>query len=137
MIEVLVSRLDGAKRTGYGRYIARCPAHADKSPSLSIQEQDGNVLFHCFAGCEPENVLSAVGLTFSDLYPERITYSRPKQSGFNPYDVLKCLVREGGIIALASAQILNGEPLSRADTDRVILAHERLYDAARLVGVRL
>jgi hypothetical protein len=136
MIEVLVSRLDGAKRTGHGRYIARCPAHVDKNPSLSIQEQEGNVLFHCFAGCEPENVLSAVGLTFSDLYPERITYDRPKQSGFNPYDVLKCLVREGGIIALASAQIINGQTLSKADVDRVKLAHERLFDAAQLMGVR-
>jgi hypothetical protein len=137
MIEKLTVCLDGLQKTGTNRYIAKCPAHADKTPSLAVSEKNGIVVFHCFAGCSPENVLSAVGLTFGDLYPERPTYSRPKQARFSPYDVLKCLVRESGIVALASAQIINGKPLLQVDVDRVKLAHERLHDAARLIGVRL
>ena len=82
-IETLVSRLDGIKETGPGRYLSRCPAHDDRSPSLAIKDgDDGRVLLHCFAGCETEDVLSAIGLTFSDVMPVRIgsdqSYKRRK-----------------------------------------------------------
>jgi hypothetical protein len=45
-----------------------CPAHDDKNPSLSVTKVAGTVLIHCFAGCRPEDVLSALGLTLQDLY---------------------------------------------------------------------
>lgn len=138
MIEKLITRLDGVKRTGQNRYTAKCPAHPDKSPSLTVAEKEGRVIFHCFAGCEPADVLAAVGLTFSDLYPERPTHSKGQRAApFNPYDVLKCLVRESSIVTLAAAQVSSGHPLTTADADRVALAHERLRDAAKLMGVRL
>lgn len=139
MIENLITRLDGVKRTGPGRYIARCPAHADKSPSLTVTEKDGKVLFHCFAGCEPANVLAAIGLTFNDLYPEKQTYIKRsgKAAAFNPYDVLKCLSREAGIVTLAARQVSTGHVLVLDDAERVELAYNRLRDAAELMGVRL
>ncbi|WP_020561590.1 CHC2 zinc finger domain-containing protein [Methylosarcina fibrata] len=139
MIEKLITRLDGVKRTGHGRYIARCPAHADKSPSLTITEKGGKILFHCFAGCEPADVLAAIGLTFSDLYPEKSTYNKgsSRTAAFNPYDVLKCLAREAGIVTLAARQIVHKAPLSETDAERVDLAYNRLRDAAELMGVRL
>jgi putative DNA primase/helicase len=41
------------------QWIARCPAHDDHTPSLSIGEGDGGkVLVHCFAGCEREQVIT-------------------------------------------------------------------------------
>jgi hypothetical protein len=137
MIEKLTSRLDGVKCTGRDRYTAKCPAHPDKSPSLTVAEKESHVIFHCFAGCEPADVLAAVGLTFSDLYPERPAYNKgSRTAAFNPYDVLKCLARESGIVTLAAAQVSTGHPLTTADADRVALAHERLRDAALLIGVR-
>lgn len=57
-----------ARRAGPGKWSARCPAHADRSPSLSIRETDGRVLLHCFAGCEHTAILAALGLTGRDLY---------------------------------------------------------------------
>jgi hypothetical protein len=138
MIEKLITRLDGVKRTGQNRYTAKCPSHNDKSPSLTVAEKEGRVIFHCFAGCEPADVLAAVGLTFRDLYPERPSYHKSNRSAaFNPYDTLKCLTREAGIVTLAAAQVSTGHPLTTADADRVRLAHERLRDAALLMGVRL
>jgi hypothetical protein len=137
MIDKLITRLNGVKCTGRGRYIAKCPAHADKSPSLTVTEKDGRVLFHCFSGCAPADVLAAVGMTFSDLYPERLVYSKSQRSAaFNAYDVLRCLARESGIVALAAVQVSTGHPLSAPDAERVMLAHERLHDAATLMGVR-
>ena len=51
---------------------ANCPAHEDRAPSLSLREaQDGRLLLHCHAGCEPRAVLAALGLTFTDLFPAR------------------------------------------------------------------
>ena len=72
-IETLISRLDGVKETGHGKYVARCPAHEDKSPSLAVREVDDRVLIHCFAGCDVYAIVSAVGLEMSDLFPRNIS----------------------------------------------------------------
>ena len=40
-------------------WMACCPAHDDRTPSLSIHEVDGKTLFHCFAGCSQDEVLAA------------------------------------------------------------------------------
>lgn len=63
-----LSRLDGVKARGAGRLVARCPAHPDKSPSLSIREVDDRILLHCFAGCEAASICEALGLSLKDLF---------------------------------------------------------------------
>jgi putative DNA primase/helicase len=53
-----------------GGYRARCPAHHDVQPSLSInQARDGGLVLHCHAGCETKDVLAAMGKSFADLNP--------------------------------------------------------------------
>ncbi|HLW82620.1 MAG TPA: hypothetical protein VKS20_11345 [Candidatus Acidoferrales bacterium] len=55
--------------------MTRCPAHADRSPSLSIREgSDGRVLLHCFAGCSLEAVCEATGIHVFNLFakPARV-----------------------------------------------------------------
>src|SRR4051812_42102059 len=69
--QVVVDRLDGVRRTGNGRWLARCCAHEDRAPSLSIRElADGRVLLHCFAGCSVGDVLARIELEISDLFPD-------------------------------------------------------------------
>jgi hypothetical protein len=47
------------RRTGQGRWVACCPAHADRTPSLSIGEGTKvPILLHCHAGCDPRDVLA-------------------------------------------------------------------------------
>jgi len=49
---------------------ARCPAHDDREPSLAVSEgADGRALLHCHAGCATRDVIAALGLTWSDLFP--------------------------------------------------------------------
>ena len=61
---------DGGRKVG-GQYVLRCPAHDDKKPSLAVRERaDGVLLIRCHAGCATEEILAALGLEFSDLYPE-------------------------------------------------------------------
>jgi RecA-family ATPase len=51
-------------------WTARCPAHNDQSPSLSISTgNEEQVLLHCHAGCTVEAVVEALGLTMTDLFP--------------------------------------------------------------------
>ena len=58
----------GGRRSGAG-WVARCPAHDDKNPSLSLRDVDGKVLVHCHAGCEQRSVVAA--LKGRGLWPER------------------------------------------------------------------
>jgi len=52
---------------------ARCPAHDDKNPSLSLdQGDDGSALLHCHALCDTKDVLARLDLRMSDLFPGRI-----------------------------------------------------------------
>lgn len=75
-IETVLRRLEDrdcpARQTGPGRWMARCPSHEDRSPSLSLRNTAGRdgelVLVHCFAGCETPDVLSALDLDLADLY---------------------------------------------------------------------
>jgi putative DNA primase/helicase len=55
-----VARALGGKRQGDG-WTARCPAHDDRAPSLSIGAADnGKLLVHCHAGCEQSEVVAAL-----------------------------------------------------------------------------
>ena len=54
-----IVRALGARRVG-SSWIAKCPAHDDHTPSLSIQDRDGKVLVHCHAGCGQAEVIEAL-----------------------------------------------------------------------------
>src|SRR5208337_4488641 len=58
LAEVL-PRLEGVRRE-HGCYIAKCPCHDDRRASLSIREEYGKLLLHCFAGCSFEAIIAAL-----------------------------------------------------------------------------
>jgi hypothetical protein len=67
-----LSRLERVRRSGSG-WVARCPAHEDRSPSLSVREGgEGRVLVYCHAGCPTEDVVAAIGLTMRDLFADHL-----------------------------------------------------------------
>lgn len=132
----LLDRLDKVRQTGPGRWVARCPAHLDRSPSLSIREtDDGRILLHDFAGCDAEAVLSAIGLTFSDLYPPRSDdhRRRPERKPFPVSDILKALEHEALVIAIAAEDLRRGEKLSDEDHERLLLAANRIREGVSYV----
>ena len=69
-----------ARRNGKG-WSARCPAHEDQRPSLSVSEcDDGRTLVWCHAGCTVNAIRDAVGLAASDLFSDDPnTVSTPTQ----------------------------------------------------------
>lgn len=56
------------RRNSPDRYTARCPAHDDRSPSLSIRQSGDKILVHCHAGCTQDEVIGA--LRGRGLWPE-------------------------------------------------------------------
>jgi hypothetical protein len=61
-----------ARRYGKGKWMAKCPAHREKTASLSITQMAYGIRLHCFAGCSQKSVLDALGLTWRDLKPESL-----------------------------------------------------------------
>lgn len=72
--EDLVGRLGGRWHGSYG--VARCPAHDDGSPSLSIRDGERAVLLKCHAGCDQRDILLA--LRGKRLSPREVGFERGK-----------------------------------------------------------
>ena len=71
--KTLTNALGGQWHGSYGA--ARCPAHDDRSPSLSIRDGDHDILFTCHAGCDRRDIISALAgmdiwATRERLHPE-------------------------------------------------------------------
>ena len=80
-VDALLAQLNKVRKSGDG-YVARCPAHEDRSPSLSITMKDGKTLLYCHAGCDVESIVDALGLTLSDLMPPKPSRPRSPDSKF-------------------------------------------------------
>jgi hypothetical protein len=80
---------------------ALCPSHEDSEPSLSIGVgADGRALICCHAGCDTRNVVAALGLTWTDLFPAGHRHARPLRGvakARRPIDLVLAAVRELGI----------------------------------------
>jgi hypothetical protein len=81
----ILDRLPDA-RHGHNGWQARCPAHDDRNPSLSIKEaEDGKVLVHCHAGCATPDVVRALGVEMRDLMPaNELPSVAPERPGPRP-----------------------------------------------------
>ena len=84
-VERVLARLKGVRKSLHG-WVACCPAHSDREPSLSIGLGDeGQVLLTCFAGCSLEQIVEAMGITLADLFPKAasVSVSQPEQTQHN------------------------------------------------------
>lgn len=135
MIDEILSRLEKIKRTGRGNWLACCPAHDDRSPSLTIHESEtGKIVVRCHAECSFEEIVNAVGLGWEPWFP-------PKQDGdfssairrpFPAGDVLEALAAEAMIVTTAACNLGNGFELTHGDHARLLVAMERIEEGRRL-----
>jgi len=83
-IKEILSRLKKVQG-GHGQWKACCPAHDDKTPSLSVKEgNDGRVLMHCHANCTLEQITAALGITSDDLLPDELKERRKTKTSYPP-----------------------------------------------------
>lgn len=128
-IEAFLQLLDGVKSTRRG-WQARCPAHSDKSPSLSIREAEGGlILVHCFAGCANQEICSALHIKPSDLFPHsesnpyrlRIATQQRQQRERAGRQIRAASGLRSDILREAEQTITHGSPI-----DLISLSAERL-----------
>lgn len=141
-INFILARLDKVRENGPRSWLACCPAHNDRSPSLAIREiSNGTILMKCFAGCSAGDVIANIGLELKDLFPQndRDNYQTSKRPGerWAPGDLLSAVAQEALLTLLAVEATRRGDILSRADLDRLATAAERLRSAAKEVGTNV
>ncbi|MHC8288731.1 DUF927 domain-containing protein [Pseudomonas sp. XS1P51] len=121
---LVLPRLDGVKKSGADSYMAKCPAHQDKSPSLSVASgTDGRVLIHCFGGCHTSDVLAAVGLELKDLFAGNLSDTARLDYRRRSLESARSQARL--IQSIAAAQLDRGEALSAIDMEQLQTAVTR------------
>lgn len=142
LIENLISRLDRVKGRN-GSWTARCPAHEDKGPSLAVREnEDGRILLHCFAGCETANVLGAIGMDMTDLFPpdsKRREYPVEGKPSMKPAffasDLMRIIHFEALVVQIVAFDIANSKPVNEETRERMLTAYQRIDEAVRYANV--
>ena len=143
--QVLLERLQNVRKNGDG-WRCDCPnGHSKAKGSLAVTESsDGVTLAHCFACGDVQGILSAVGLTVSDLFPKRIRDPSPEgrqrtreafqRNGWRA--ALGVLSREATVVLCAAGMLRQGTALSREDDARLSLAMHRIDSAREVLSAR-
>ena len=134
--DALLSKLSKVKKTGPGNWLACCPSHKDKNPSMTVREcDDGRVLLHCFAGCSVEEVIGAVGVGFDELFPPKpIAHAARIRKPFPAADVLEALASESAVVMLTASAVCRGEELTLQRRARLIQAVGRIQQGRDLAN---
>lgn len=141
-LELLLSQLKQAVQSGNG-WMALCPAHADTNPSLSIKlGDDGRILIHCFAGCQTESVLAAVGLGMNALaapaaqVPVSSRQERRGKGWARVTDLASFFARKIGGRAEATYEYEGSDGVARYAVIRLRVGEEKEFRTGHLEGVR-
>jgi len=141
-VEAILSRLQKVKGKN-GSWTACCPAHNDKGPSLAIREaDDGRVLLHCFAGCEVNSVVTAIGMDMTDLFPpddKRREYpvegKKSLKPAFYASDLMRIISFEALVVSICAYDMSQGKKLSEGDRERMKLSQQRIEEAMKYANV--
>lgn len=139
-IDKVLQRIESVKKTGPDKWLAKCPAHDDKRPSLSIREaEDGKVLLKCWAGCGAGEVVAALGLSLADLFPQDAKTlhqhgTGPMRRPFDYRDALQGISHETTVARLIVSAVNRGDELDADSLDRLALAEERIASALQAAG---
>ena len=131
-VHEILQGLDGVRKLSDG-WIAKCPAHDDNTPSLSITPGDnGYVLVWCFAGCSEREVVDALGLGMDCLFPDEAFPHLARRTPAVPaLHIIHLASREADVALMAANSVRHGDVLSEDDYQRLLKAVERLARAAK------
>lgn len=137
--DTLLARMDGVRATGRNQWIARCPAHNDRTPSLSVRETDDRILVYCHAGCGAADVVHAVGLELRDLFPagsstHRAANSRRTRHRVDWRAVVFTILHDLTVITLAAGRLRRHELLDDDEDAALDRALETIDQAVKKAG---
>lgn len=72
IINIVLDKLESVKAAGQNKWQAKCPAHDDQHPSLSIAVgSDRRILLHCHAGCSVTDICRVLEVELKELFPKK------------------------------------------------------------------
>lgn len=133
-IETLLSKLEKVRPLGHGKWMASCPCHADKTPSLSIKDDAGTILLHCFSQqCAPYEICSTIGIEITDLFPPSDNWdasqSRSKRVYYDAQQALQALAVETLVVHIISNDMMRDGSISPDEHERLVAATIRINAA--------
>lgn len=133
-IDMALTRLDGVTHAGKS-YKALCPAHGDKTPSLSVKEgDDGRVLLYCFAGCGIGEIVAAIGMRMVDLFICGASKQyASKIPGVSAQELRAAMDHERLILFIVNADQRAGRSVPQSDLDRTKIALDRIAMVRRIL----
>lgn len=129
--EQLLSALNGVQGRG-PKYRAICPAHISKTKSRTLaihDSDDGRVLLKCFAGCDVDSIVRALGMDLADLFPPRVSDENrppPIKKPWLARDAVEALRHELTVAWIILGDVARGQVLQEADQQRAGMAKERI-----------
>lgn len=126
----LLNRLEGVRQTGEGRWIAKCPAHDDRSPSLTLRDAGDLLLVTCHAGCDFYDVIGAAGMAPSKLFSNPKSASRSLYVDtveIPPADVMLLLEKDLIVLAIGNNTLMSGGTLCDAGRESMLAAQRRVF----------
>ncbi len=129
LFDEILARLDGVKRFGDSKAVAKCPAHDDGTPSLTLKDNDGTILLHCFGGCDSLAVCAAIGIEYADLFPDRRIRridANERRTGLPAIERLALIEHEVAVVLFIAADMQAG----KMDDERLM----RLAAAVSRIG---
>ena len=133
--EKLLSRLEKVKERRGNSWLACCPAHDDKNPSLVVTEENERVLVKCWSGCSPYEICESVGLDITDLFPERPKHRSkplPIKQRFNAHLVLQALSQDALVCEMVLTNLADGEDFNESMIKHMRDSARRLQTAREL-----
>lgn len=109
-IQAFLSRLSKVKNRGQDKWVACCPAHNDKNPSLYVTHaKSGKILYHCMSGCGQDEVIRSMGMSFADVGDgsQSVKPYKPKEPTVDDY-----------VIEIGKSMMRRGERINRQDINR-------------------
>jgi putative DNA primase/helicase len=133
----LLDRFEKVRALRQDCWQACCPAHEDRTPSLSIMlKPNGDWLLHCHAGCAVEDVLEAIKLEKRDLFAESsnghrevvATYDYTDEQGELLFQVVRFAPKD---FRQRRSDGVGGWEWKLGDTRRVLYRLPRVLEAVR------
>lgn len=137
----ILPRLHKVKRISEGRYVAICPCHNDKTPSLAVTlKPDGVTLIHCFGcGASGLDICNTLNIAPAALFPpsDNPRYEKQNKQGFSAWQFLHVLERDLLVVLIAANRyLIGGERPCQSDVDYLKNVCARINEALRYLEGR-